>query len=71
MLRIGGLSFFFPNRNSTRNKTETKTETRSETKTKPETIMQNPIIIDGFAFRLPLIPSRYRANCSKEFSVML
>lgn len=29
--------------------------------------MENPIIIDGFAFRIPTIPSRYRANCSKEF----
>lgn len=27
----------------------------------------NPIIIDNFAFRIPNLPSRYRANCSKDF----
>ncbi|MEG3981860.1 hypothetical protein [Microcoleus sp. D3_18a_C4] len=27
----------------------------------------NPIIVDGFAFRIPSIPSRYRANCSREW----
>ena len=31
----------------------------------------NPIIIDGFAFRIPSIPSRYRANCSKDFGVFV
>jgi hypothetical protein len=29
--------------------------------------MQNPIVIDGYAFRIPSIPSRYRANCSRDF----
>ncbi|HCA95981.1 MAG TPA: hypothetical protein DEP38_15585 [Cyanobacteria bacterium UBA9226] len=29
--------------------------------------MQSPIIDNGFAFRIPSIPARYRANCSKEF----
>jgi len=33
--------------------------------------MQNPIVIDGFAFRIPTIPSRYRANCSKEFGMFV
>ena len=29
---------------------------------------QNPIIIDGHAFRIPTnVPSRYRANCSRDF----
>lgn len=31
----------------------------------------NPIIIDGFAFRIPSIPSRYRANCSKDFGAFV
>lgn len=31
----------------------------------------NPIVIDGFAFRLPSIPSRYRANCSRDFGVFV
>ena len=31
----------------------------------------NPIIIDGFAFRIPGIPSRYRANCSKDFGMFV
>jgi len=34
-------------------------------------IVQNPIIIDGYAFRIPLVPSRYRANCSREFGVFV
>ncbi|MEG5175575.1 hypothetical protein [Microcoleus sp. B3-D7] len=33
--------------------------------------MENPIIINGFAFRIPNIPSRYRANCSREFGVFV
>lgn len=31
----------------------------------------NPIIIDGFAFRIPSIVSRYRTNCSKDFGCFL
>jgi hypothetical protein len=33
--------------------------------------MQNPIVIDGYAFRIPSIPSRYRANCSREFGIFV
>ncbi|MEG4497003.1 hypothetical protein QUB05_07330 [Microcoleus sp. F10-C6] len=33
--------------------------------------MENPILIDGFAFRIPTIPSRYRANCSREFGMFV
>lgn len=33
--------------------------------------MQNPIVIDGYAFRIPSVPSRYRANCSREFGVFV
>ena len=29
--------------------------------------MQNPIIIDGYAFRIPRVTSRYRASCGKDF----
>lgn len=31
----------------------------------------NPIVIDGFAFRIPSIPSRYRANCSREYGMFV
>jgi hypothetical protein len=33
--------------------------------------MQNPIIVDGHAFRIPNIPSRYRANCSRELGIFV
>ncbi|MEG4503862.1 hypothetical protein QUA81_13445 [Microcoleus sp. F6_B4] len=33
--------------------------------------MQNPIIVDGYAFRIPGVPSRYRANCSRDFGVFV
>jgi hypothetical protein len=33
--------------------------------------MQNPIIVDGYAFRIPSIPSRYRANSSREFGIFV
>ncbi|MEG5043580.1 hypothetical protein [Microcoleus sp. B4-C1] len=33
--------------------------------------MQNPIIVDGHAFRIPGVPSRYRANCSRDFGVFV
>lgn len=31
----------------------------------------NIITLDGFAFRIPELPARYRANCSKEYGVFL
>ncbi|MEG3840467.1 hypothetical protein [Microcoleus sp. herbarium14] len=31
----------------------------------------NPIIVDGFAFRIPGLPSRYRANCGRDFGVFV
>lgn len=31
----------------------------------------NIIQIDGYAFRIPEIPARYRANCSKEYGIFL
>jgi hypothetical protein len=30
-------------------------------------MISNPIVTDGFAFRIPGMPSRYRANCSREW----
>lgn len=31
----------------------------------------NPIVIDNFAFRIPNLPARYRANCSKDFGLFI
>ena len=31
----------------------------------------NPIIIDKFAFRIPNLPARYRANCGKDFGIFV
>lgn len=33
--------------------------------------MSHVIVKDGFAVRIPQIPSRYRANCSKDFGVFV
>lgn len=33
--------------------------------------MKNPIVIDGYAFRIPGVTSRYRANCSKDFGIFV
>jgi len=49
---------------------ETEPETKPETRNRNRN-MNNPIVIDGYAFRIPSIPSRYRANCSKDFGIFI
>jgi len=64
---LNGIEFLL----TTEAQTETKTKTEKTQKRNQKPIMENPIIIDGYAFRIPTIPSRYRANCSKEFGMFV
>ena len=47
--------------------TETKTKTETHLKHLLRTQIMNVIMMDGFAFRIPGMPSRYRASCGKDF----